>query len=189
MCDVDMWLETGFPQHHVSRSGNDLDLYLRAHSVAAITYDQYVKAPRKWFNWCQCHHLPPTLNHLSLKAKVQLITDFVLLGFREGYGSGRPVRNATISARSGISSLPPATTFRVAIHRFACSERHWAFRCPCLTQGARLDASPRALLRIARPDDAFRSSSLGRFCVWPSSSSYDDPRSHRSENGVLHVSC
>ncbi|OWZ18816.1 hypothetical protein PHMEG_0007023 [Phytophthora megakarya] len=60
-------------------------------------------ALRKWFSWCGSRGIQPTLSSTSQAHAIQHISDFVLMGFREGYGSDHRVRSSTISATlSGI---------------------------------------------------------------------------------------
>ncbi|OWY95815.1 LOW QUALITY PROTEIN: hypothetical protein PHMEG_00034082 [Phytophthora megakarya] len=81
-------LTSDWVQHNFTRSDNDLAFHLRVHSVSVTTYDQYLKALRKWHQWCDCHGIPPTLNACSPSSEIQHITDFIIRGFRDGYGSG-----------------------------------------------------------------------------------------------------
>ncbi|KAE9161338.1 hypothetical protein PF004_g30859 [Phytophthora fragariae] len=81
-----------------SESRSDLAFHLRAHSVANSTFSKYRSALKTWFAWSTSRGIQPTLFGYTTDAKIQCITDFILHGFQHGYGSGRPVRGATISA-------------------------------------------------------------------------------------------
>lgn len=84
------------------------------------TYNQYLKALRKWFIWCERRGISPTFQNESPPAIVQHITDFILRGFREGYGAGHRVRSSTISATlSGIRHF-----FVAAGSDFPCGHPH-----------------------------------------------------------------
>uniref|UniRef100_H3GRN9 Uncharacterized protein n=1 Tax=Phytophthora ramorum TaxID=164328 RepID=H3GRN9_PHYRM len=58
----------------------------------------YRSALTTWFAWSTSRGIQPTLFGYTTDVKIQCITDFILHGFQHGYGSGRPVRGATISA-------------------------------------------------------------------------------------------
>ncbi|POM78382.1 Hypothetical protein PHPALM_4091 [Phytophthora palmivora] len=76
----------------------NLAAYLRAHSVADSTYDQYGRALRKWITWTSRRGIPAWLTGIPLATQVQYISDFVLSGFQFGFGSGGPIRSDSILA-------------------------------------------------------------------------------------------
>ncbi|POM62888.1 hypothetical protein PHPALM_27891 [Phytophthora palmivora] len=65
-----------------SRDGRYLATYICAHSVAGSAYIQYERAQNEWYVWAS--------------RWIQHISEFVLHGFRFGYGSGGPIRSETI---------------------------------------------------------------------------------------------
>ncbi|OWZ18840.1 hypothetical protein PHMEG_0007006 [Phytophthora megakarya] len=92
-------MDTGSCDDGRSRTDRYLATYLRAHSVADSTYDQYERSLKKWYMWSSRPGISTWLVSLPLTAQVQHISDFVLHGFQFGYGSGGGViRSDTILA-------------------------------------------------------------------------------------------
>ncbi|POM60679.1 LOW QUALITY PROTEIN: hypothetical protein PHPALM_30437 [Phytophthora palmivora] len=79
-----------------SRDDRYLATYIRAHSVADSTYQQYERALNKWHVWASRRGISIWLADYPLAVQVQHISEFVLHGFRFGYGSGGPIRSETI---------------------------------------------------------------------------------------------
>ncbi|ETO62353.1 hypothetical protein F444_19716 [Phytophthora nicotianae P1976] len=105
------WWETSyrlcFSASHITAS------YLRAHSVANSTFDQYKRALDKWRIWSLRRGIHPWLYGVSLTDQVHCISAFVLHGFQFGFGSGGPIRSDSISA-----------VFHGARHFFAATGSH-----------------------------------------------------------------
>ncbi|KAE9216861.1 hypothetical protein PF005_g8887 [Phytophthora fragariae] len=126
----------GIPDSGYSRSGRHLAAYLRAHSVADSTVDQYRRALTKWTTWTTRHGIPPTLAGKPLAVQVQHISDFILHGFQYGFGSGGPIRSDSIMA----VPLGVRHFFAASGHDFPISHPHI---CMLLKGISRLDSPPR----------------------------------------------
>ncbi|ETM33816.1 hypothetical protein L914_18989, partial [Phytophthora nicotianae] len=86
------------PSRGCRGSNGYLASYLRAHSVANSTFDQYKRALDKWRIWSLRRGIHPWLYGVSLTDQVHCISAFVLHGFQFGFGSGGPIRSDSISA-------------------------------------------------------------------------------------------
>ncbi|POM75895.1 Hypothetical protein PHPALM_6939 [Phytophthora palmivora] len=94
--------------------------YLRAYFVADSTYNQYEQALNKWHGWGSRRDISVWLADCPLAVQVQHIFEFVLHGFRFGYGSGGPIRSETIiSILHGIRHL-----FATAGYEFPITHPH-----------------------------------------------------------------
>ncbi|KAE9030566.1 hypothetical protein PR001_g11223 [Phytophthora rubi] len=62
------------------------------------TFSKYRSALTTWFACSTSRGIQPTLFGYTTDAKIQCISDFILHSVQHGYGVGRPVRGATISA-------------------------------------------------------------------------------------------
>ncbi|GMF40570.1 unnamed protein product [Phytophthora fragariaefolia] len=91
-------LVAGVAENRYPRSDRHLAAYLRAHSVADSTFDQYNRALNKWVTWSARHGVPPSLEGMPLADQVQHISDFNLHGFQYGFGSGGGIRSDSIMA-------------------------------------------------------------------------------------------
>ncbi|KAE9290595.1 hypothetical protein PR003_g25249 [Phytophthora rubi] len=89
------WQNSTLDQHQWTTT--DLARYLREHSVADSTYAKYDRSFRVWAGFITRRGLNPWLNGVSIEAQIQHISDFILAGFQEGFGSGHPVRSSTIT--------------------------------------------------------------------------------------------
>ncbi|ETP03457.1 hypothetical protein F441_19588 [Phytophthora nicotianae CJ01A1] len=116
------------PSRGCRGSNGYLASYLRAHSVANSTFDQYKRALDKWRIWSLRRGIHPWLYGVSLTDQVHCISAFVLHGFQFGFGSGGPIRSDSISA-----------VFHGARHFFAATGFHSA----SVTSLSRMDASDR----------------------------------------------
>ncbi|OWZ09948.1 LOW QUALITY PROTEIN: hypothetical protein PHMEG_00017272 [Phytophthora megakarya] len=74
-----------------------LALHLREHSVAESSFKAYERAFRYWKGWTLAHDVPWHLN-LPVDKKLRIISDFVIDGAQNGFGSHGPVSSSTIKA-------------------------------------------------------------------------------------------
>ncbi|EGZ23215.1 hypothetical protein PHYSODRAFT_324441 [Phytophthora sojae] len=136
-------------------SGTDLARYLREHSVADSTYRKYERA---FGTFITRRGVNPWLSGVPVAAQVQHVSDFILMGFQQGYGSGRPVRSATI-----------ANNLMGVRHFFQASGRHFRVDHPqirMLLKGiSRLDSPPerKAPVSIQLMEACFASLNLASF--------------------------
>ncbi|POM78809.1 LOW QUALITY PROTEIN: Hypothetical protein PHPALM_3620 [Phytophthora palmivora] len=108
---------TRLADRRYQRPEPNMAAYLRAHSVADSTYDQYGRALRKWITWTSQRGIPAWLTGIPLATQVEYISDFVLSGFQFSFGSGGPIRSDSILALlHGVRHFFPASGFDFPIY-------------------------------------------------------------------------
>ncbi|KAE9160787.1 hypothetical protein PF005_g31502, partial [Phytophthora fragariae] len=89
-----------------------LATYLRAHSVADSTFDQYSRAMNKWTVWASRQGVPAWYIGVPSAVQVQHISDFILHGFQFGFGSGGSIHSDSImSVLQGVRHFFAASGF------------------------------------------------------------------------------